>query len=407
MRLRRTARSTAFWSESPDRSGLLGSGRRIYLDYGGFAPVDPRVLAVMTPFLEGWVGNPSALHTLGQEARESLLAARAKVGRLVAGRPEGVVFTSSATEANNLAIRGIALRGPGRHVITSAIEHPSVLAPCRDLIKAGFEVTFLPVDAEGRVAPADVRAALRPDTCLVTIGAANAEIGVVQPWRGIAAITQEAGVPLHVDGVGAVGRVPLAVEADGIDLLTIGANDLYGPPGVGALWVRPGLRPVPQILGGGQEDGVRSGAENLAGVVGLGVAAELTLRDGAAEAARLAALRDQLIDGLARDCPAARLSGPREGRLAHHVSVTVGGVKGESLILALDLIGISAATGSACATLTGEPSHVLRALGLDAREAAGSLCVTLGRWTRAEDVHTFLAELPPIVDRLRALSPLS
>src|SRR3990172_8031888 len=265
LRLRRTARSTVSWSERPDRPGLPRAGRRIYLDYAGFSPVDPRVLAVMSPFLEGWVGNPSALHALGQEARDSLDAARAKIGRLVGGRPEGVVFTSGATEANNLAIKGIALRGTRRHVVTTAIEPASVLAPCRDLVKAGFDVPFLPVDGEGRVAPAEVRAALRPDTCLGSIGAANPEIGTIQPWRAIATITHEAGVPLHLDGVGAVGRVPLAVEAGGIDLLTLAANDLYGPPGVGALWVRPGLQLVPQLLGGGQQRGLRSGTENLAG----------------------------------------------------------------------------------------------------------------------------------------------
>lgn len=385
--------------------GLPRPGRRIYLDYGGFAPVDPRVLAVMTPFLEGWVGNPSALHALGQEASESLGAARAKVARLVGGRPDGVVFTSGATEANNLAIKGVALRGPGRHVVTTAIEHTSVLTPCRDLVKAGVDVTFLPVDGEGRADPDRVRAALRPDTCLVSVGAANAEVGTLQPWRAVAAVTQAAGVPLHVDGVGAVGRVPLGVEADGIDLLTLTSNDLCGPPGVGALLVRPGLRLVPQILGGGQEGGLRSGTENLAGVVGLGVAAELMLRDGADEAARLIALRDRLIEGLAERCPTARLTGSRTARLPHHVSVAVAGVKGESLMLALDLAGISVSTGSACATLTREPSHVLRALGLDPRTADGSLCVTLGRWTRPEDVHGFLAEFAAIVERLRALSP--
>ncbi len=406
MRLRRTARSIASWSERPDRLGLPGAGRRIYLDYAGFSPVDPRVLALMTPFLEGWVGNPSARHALGQEARDSLDGARAKIGRLVGGRPEGVVFTSGATEANNLAIKGVALRHAKRHVVTTAIEHASVLTPCRDLLKAGFEVTLLPVDGDGRVAPAEVRAALRTDTCLVSIGAANAEIGTIQPWRAIAAMTQGAGVPLHVDGVGAVGRVPLAVEQDGIDLLTVAANDLCGPPGVGALWVRPGLQLVPQLLGGGQQGGLRSGTENLAGVVGLGVAAELALREGAGETTRLAGLRDRLLDGLGSECPAARLTGPREGRLPHHVSLAVPGVKGESLVLALDLAGISVATGSACAALTGEPSHVLRAIGLDPLAAAGALCVSLGRWTRAEDVHALLAELPPIVDRLRALSPL-
>jgi len=407
LRLQKTARSTISLSERPDRLGLSRSGRRIYLDYAGFAPVDPRVLAMMRPFMEGWVGNPSAFHALGEEASESLAAARAKVGRLVGGRPEGIVFTSGATEANNLAIKGVALRGRGRHVVTTAVEHASVLAPCRDLVKAGFDVTFLPVDAECRVAPEQVRAALRPDTCLVSIGAANGEVGALQPWRAIAAVTQAAGVLLHVDAVGTLGRLPLAVDADGIDVLTLGANDLYGPPGVGALWIRPGTRLLPQVLGGGQEDGLRSGTENLAGVVGLGVAAELMLRDGAAESGRLAALRDRLIDGLAARCQAARLLGPRRGRLPHHVGLTVGGVKGESLVLALDLEGISVSSGSACAALTREPSHVLRALGLEPLEAAGALCATLGRWTTAEDVDIILEELPTIVERLRALSPLA
>jgi cysteine desulfurase len=397
---------------SPDsltriETGPGRAGRRIYLDYGGFAPVDPRVLAVMTPFLEGWVGNPSATHTLGREARESLGAARAKVGRLVGGRGEGVVFTSGATEANNLAIRGVAFGATRRHVVTTAIEHTSVLNSCRELMKHGFELTFLPVDGEGRLDAADVRRALRPDTCLVSVGAANAEVGTVQRWRAIAEVTRHAGVTLHVDAVGVLGRVPLGVEQDGIDLLSISANDLYGPPGVGALWVRPGTRLGPQILGGGQEGGLRSGTENLAGVVGLGVAAEVARREGPAEAERLRGLRDRLVDGLATCCQAARLTGPRRDRLPHHVSLTVAGVKGESLLLALDLAGISVSTGSPCATLTREPSHVLRALGFDPRSAEGALCLTLGRWTRADDVQAFLAEFLPIVDRLRALSPFA
>ena len=359
----------------------------------------------MRPFLEGWVGNPSAPHALGEEARESLAAARAKIGRLVGGRPRGLVFASGATEANNLAIKGVALRGPGRHVVTTTVEHPSILAPCRDLQKAGFEVTFLAVDPEGRVEPDQIRAAIRPDTCLVTLGAANGEIGTVQPWRAIAGVTQRAGVPLHIDGVGVLGRLPFGVDADGIDLLTVGANDLYGPPGVGALWVRPGQRLLPQILGSGQEDGLRAGTENLAGVVGLGVAAELTLRDGPGETARLTGLRDRLIDGLQSRCGAVRLTGARRERLPHHVSVVVSDVKGESLILALDLAGISASSGSACASLTEEPSHVLRALGLDPRLAEGAFSVTLGRWTTGDDVESVLTELPPIVERLRAASP--
>ena len=362
---------------------------------------------MMRPFLEGWTGNPSAPHALGTEARESLAAARAKVGRLVGGRPDGVLFTSGATEANNLAIKGLALRTRGRHLVTTAVEHASVLVPCRDLQKAGFEVTFLPVDAEGRVTPDQLRAALRPETCLVSVGAANGEVGTVQPWRALAAVARGAGVPFHLDAVGALGRLPLSVETDGIDLLALGANDLFGPPGAGALWVRPGLRLVPQLLGGGQEEGLRAGTENLAGVVGLGVAAELAGRDGGAEAARLEALRDRLLDGLAARSAAIRVVGPRQGRLPHHASVLVPGAKSESLILALDLVGISAATGSPCASATREPSHVLQALGVDPHAAAGSLCFTLGRWSTGEDVDAVLAELPPIVERLRGLSPLA
>lgn len=369
--------------------------------------MDPRVLAVMRPFLEGWVGNPSAPHALGREARESLGAARAKVARLVGGRPEGLVFTSGATEANNLAVKGVALRSGRRHLVTTAVEHVSVLNPCRDLVRLGYEVTVLPVDPEGRVDPDAVRRALRPDTCLISVGAANAELGTVQPWREIARVAREAGVPFHVDGVGALGRLPLAAEADGIDLLSLSANDLYGPPGVGALWIRAGVWLQPQMLGAGQEGGLRSGTENLAGAVGFGVAAELAQREGPGEIQRIRALRDRLFEGLDAGIPGLRLLGPRRDRLPHHLAFTVAGVKGESLLLGLDLAGISASSGSVCAAVSGEPSYVLRAVGLDLREAEGSVCLTLGRWTRSEDVEALLEELPPLVARLRSLSPLA
>jgi cysteine desulfurase len=359
----------------------------------------------MRPFLEGWVGNPAARHSLGEEARESLRAARAKVGRLVGGRPDGVVFLSGATEANNLAIKGVVLRGPGRHVVTTGIEH--LLAPCRDLIKAGFEVTTVPVDGDGRVSPDDVRRALRRDTALVTLGAANGEAGTVQPWGAIAAVTREAAVPLHVDAVGVLGRLPLAVEAEGIDLLTVSANDLCGPPGVGALWIRPGIHLTPQLLGGGQEGGLRSGTENLAGAVGLGVAAEFAVRDRTTEAARLEGLRNRLIDGLGSRAPTLRLLGPRRGRLPQHAGFVAPGVKGESLVLALDLAGISAASGTSCVALTGEPSLVLRAMGLSERDAHGAVAFTLGRWTTADEIDVVLADLPPILERLRAASPFA
>jgi cysteine desulfurase len=356
----------------------------------------------MRPFLEGWVGNPAAHHSLGEEARDSLQAARAKVGRLVGGRPDGVVLVSGATEANNLAIKGVALKGPGRHVVTSAIEHPSLLAPCRDLSQAGFEVTALEVDGEGSVSPDDLRRALRRDTCLVTLGAANGEVGTVQPWRAIARVTREAGVPFHLDAVGVLGRLPIAVETEGVDLLTVSANDLCGPPGAGALWMRSHLELTPQVLGDGQEGGLRAGTENLAGAVGLGVAAELTFREGLAEATRLEALRDRLVEGLANRCPALRLVGTRRGRLPQHAGFAARDVAGGRLVEALDLAGIFASSGSP----GGEPSRVLRALGLDEPAARGAIAFTLGRWTTADEIDVVLAELPPIVERLRAATPV-
>jgi len=381
---------------------------RVYLDYAGFAPVDPRVLAVMRPFLEAGIGNPSARHSLGAEARESLDAARLKVARLCGGAAGGIIFTSGATEANNLAIKGVALRArTGARVVLSAIEHISVINACRDLERAGVSLTVLPVDGEGRVDPDALRSALTADTALVSIAAANPEIGTVQPLKEIGRVTRAAGVPLHVDGVGALGRVPLSVEAMGIDLLTVSGNDLYGPPGSGALWVRPGVRIHPQMLGGGQEGGYRSGTENLPGTVGFGVAAELMRVEGTHhEATRLATLRDRLMAGVLEAIADCRVTGSREARLPHHLSLVIRGVKADSLLLDLDLAGVAASTGSACASLTQLTSHVLRAIGCTPAEAEGSLCFTLGRWTTASDVEAVLQRLPPIVARLRALAPM-
>ena len=379
---------------------------RVYFDYAGFAPVDPRVLAVMRPFLEAGIGNPSAPHSLGSEARESLEAARAKVARLLGGSASGVVFTSGATEANNLAIRGVVLRAPtgARHVISSAVEHISVLNACRDLEKVGAAVSFLPVDGEGQVNPDEVRRAIRPETALVSIAAACGEIGTTQPVTDIARITRAAGIPLHVDGVGALGRMPLA-SSMGFDLMTVSSNDLYGPPGAGALWVRPGVKIAPQILGGGQEGGYRSGTENLPAVVGLGVAAELMRAEAAhGEPARLAGLRDRLVEGLLTALPDCRLTGPRSTRLPHHVSLVLRGAKADSILLDLDLCGVAASSGSACAQRTGAPSHVLRAIGCAPQEMEGSLCFTLGRWSTTSEVDAVIERLPPIVLRLRSLA---
>jgi len=378
----------------------------VYLDYAGFAPVDPRVVAVMRPFLEGGVGNPSAPHSLGLEARASLEGARAKLARLVGGTPAGVIFTASATEANNLAIRGLVRRLGGRHLVVSAIEHVSVLNACRYLEQQGVSVTYVGVDALGRVDPDDVRRALRPDTVLVSVMAANGEIGTVQPIREIGRVARERGVAFHVDAVNAAGRVPLHVEECAIDLLTLSSNDLYGPPGAGALWVRPGIKLAPIILGGGQERGYRAGTENLPAIAGMGVAAELARVERAQEAARLRALRDRLLEGLLARVPGARLTGaPGDGRLPHHASLVIRGVKADAVLLELDLRGIAASSGSACTALTGEPSHVLRAIGCDRDEAEGSLCFTLGRWTTAAEIDVVLDVLPGIVERLRRLAP--
>ena len=399
------ARSSA---SSSERLGRTASPAvtRVYLDYAGFSPVDPRVIALMRPFLEGGVGNPSAPHSLGLEARASLDGARAKVARLFGGAPSGVIFTASATEANNLAIRGLAQRARGRHVVTTAVEHISVLNACRHLEKRGYAVSYVPVDGEGRVDPAAVRGALRADTALLSMMAANGEIGTLQPLREVGRLAREHAVPFHVDAVGAAGRVPLSVDECAIDLLTVSSNDLYGPPGAGALWVRGEVPLGPIVFGGGQEGGYRAGTENLPAIVGMGVAADLARTEGTAEVARLTTLRDRLLDGLLRGVPRARLTGARaDGRLPHHASVVIPGVKADAVLLELDLRGVAASTGSACSMVSGEPSHVLRAIGCGREDAEGSVCFTLGRWTTAAEIDVVLEAVPAVVERLRRLAP--
>src|SRR5262245_53892528 len=396
------ARSSASSSERLARSGLATSGTRVYLDYAGFSPVDPRVVAVMRPFFEGGVGNPNAQHSLGLEARASLDGARGKVARLFGATPAGVIFTASATEANNLAIKGLAQRASGRHLITSAIEHISLIDSCRELEKRGWSVSYVDVDTEGRVDPEAVAGAIRPDTALISIMAANNEIGTIQPVREIGRIARARGVPFHVDAVGAAGRVPLTVDDCHIDLLTLSSNDLYGPPGAGALWVRSTVKLAPLTVGGGQEHGYRAGTENLPAIAGMGVAADLARVEVAGEVARLGELRDRLLAGLLARLPEARLTGPRgSDRLAHHASIVVPGVKAEHVLTDLDLRGIAASSGATCTAMTGEPSHVLRAIGCDRETAEGSLCFTLGRWTTASEIDLVLEAVPAVIARVR------
>lgn len=359
----------------------------------------------MRPFLEGGVGNASSVHTLGVEARESLDGARVKVARLFGGAPEGTIFTSGATEANNLALRGVAERASGRHVVTSAVEHVSVMTCCRELTKRGFEVTYVAVDADGRVDPRAVADAMRADTALVSISAANGEIGAVQPIEEIGRLVRTRGVPFHVDGVNALGRIPVDVDGSRIDLLTIASNDLYGPPGAGALWVRPGVPIAPILLGGGQEHGYRSGTENVPAIVGFGVATDLARTERPAEAARFTALRDRLLEGVMERVPDARITGPRGAhRVPHHASVIVPGAKADAILTELDIRGIAASSGSACNALTGQPSHVLLAIGASPVDAEGSLCFTLGRWTTEAEIERVVDVLPRVVARLRSLA---
>ena len=399
------ARSTGSSSERAARVAAAPPAARVYLDYGGFSPVDPRVVAFMRPFLEGGVGNPAALHSHGLEARASLDGARAKVARLVGGAATGVIFTASATEANNLAIKGVAQRARGRHIVTSAIEHVSVVNSCRALEKQGWSVTWLPVDRDGLVDPESAARALREDTALLSVMAANGEVGALQSVRDLGRLARARGVPFHVDGVGAVGRLPLSVDECAIDLLALSSNDLYGPPGGSALWVRSDVALAPIVLGGGQEGGFRSGTENLPAIVGMGVAADLARNERAAEVARLAPLRDRLLDGLLERVEHARVTGPRgPRRLPHHASVVVPGVKADAVLLELDLRGVAASSGSACNLTTGQPSHVLRAIGCSPEEHEGSLCFTLGRWTTPAEIDTVLDVLPGVVTRLRRLA---
>ena len=396
------ARSSASSSERLARTGLPTSGSRVYLDYASFAPVDPRVVAVMRPFFEGGVGNPNAQHSLGLEARSSLDGARGKVARLFGATPAGVIFTASATEANNLAIKGLAQRAAGRHLVTSAIEHVSLIDSCRDLEKRGWSVSYVGVDAGGRVDPEAVARAIRDDTVLVSVMAANTEIGTIQPVREIGRIARARGVPFHVDAVGAAGRVPLLVDDCRIDLLTLSSNDLYGPPGAGALWARSTVKLAPLTVGGGQERGYRAGTENLPAIAGMGVAADLARVEVAGEAARLAELRDRLLTGLLARVPDARLTGARGAdRLPQNASIVVPGVKAEHALTDLDLRGIAASSGAACTAMTGEPSHVLRAIGCDRDTAEGSLCFTLGRWTTASEIDLVLEAVPAVISRLR------
>src|SRR5690554_1007436 len=381
--------------------------KRIYMHHAATKPVRTEVLASRLPCFNSEFGNPSSVYSWGRAARKALDNARDQVSALLGASPSEIVFTSGGSEGANLAIKGVAWadQNRGKHIITSAIEHHAVLDTVLWLETQGFEVTILPVDEYGLVDPAQVEAALRPDTILVSIMHANNEVGTIQPISEIGALVRARGVRFHTDAVQTAGALDLNVDALNVDLLSISAHKFYGPKGVGALYVRKGVRLHPLIHGGGQEKRRRAGTENVAGIVGLAKAFELAQEEREAESARLQKLRDRLIEGLLQ-IPHTRVNGSLERRLPNNVSVCFEFIEGESLLLNLDLRGIAASSGSACTSGSLDPSHVLLAMGLSHEIAHGSLRLTLGRENTEADVDFVLQEIPGIVERLRAMSPL-
>jgi cysteine desulfurase len=381
----------------------------LYLDYNATTPVDPRVAEAIQPYLAEQFGNPSSTHAFGAGAATGLARARRQIADLIGGRPDGVVFTASGSEANNLALRGTVLNGQSRrpHVVTQATEHPAVLATCRALQRLhGVDVTYLPVDGHGLVDPADLAAALRADTVLVSVMMANNETGTVQPIAELVRLAHERGVLFHTDAAQAAGKIRLDVAHLDVDLLTVVGHKMYAPKGVGALYVRPGLSLEPVIYGGGQETGLRSGTENVALAVGFGTAADLARADlDVVGPHRLADLRDRLHSGLVdRLSGRVALNGHPDRRLPNTVNVSIAGVRGDDLLAAA--VGIAAATGSACHAGTSEPSPVLSAMGLDHDRALSALRLSLGRWSTADDVDRAIERVGKAAERLMGVSSM-
>jgi cysteine desulfurase len=384
--------------------------KRIYMDYQAGSPVDPRVIEAMNPYFGMIFGNPSSTHMFGQEAKTAVEDSRAKVASLIgAERKEDIVFTSGGTESNNLALIGAAQRNKekGNTIVTSAIEHISILNICKYLSKLGFNVKYVPVDNQGMIDPATVEKTISDDTILVSIMYANGEIGTIEPMTEIGKIAHAHDAVFHVDAVAAAGKTPINVQRENIDLLSLSSNDIYGPKGVGALYIRQGIQLRPIILGGGQERGLRSGTENVPGIVGMGKASEIATQEMGIESTRLAQIRDELRKGILESIPHSYLNGHPIARLSNNLNVRFSYIEGESLVLSLDMEGVAVSSGSACSSKTLEPSHVLRAIGLRHEEAHGSLLFSLGRWNISEEVDQILGLLPEIVRRLRRMSPLT
>ncbi|WP_342766494.1 cysteine desulfurase NifS [Candidatus Hecatella orcuttiae] len=384
--------------------------KRVYLDYAASSPVDPRVVEEMQPYFGKTFGNPSSVHSFGLESKEALEQARSRVAQLIrAESAEEIIFTSGGTESNNLAVLGVAYRNRnrGNHIITSTAEHISIMNLAKHLQKLGFQVTYVPVDRYGVVDVGKLGEAITDKTILISLAYANGEIGTIQPVREIGKIARDRGVYFHADAVAANGKIPIDVVEDQVDLLSLSSNDLYGPKGVGALYVRKGVRIEPIIFGGGQERGLRSGTENIPNIVGMGKAAEIAGQEMGSEGKRLSGLRDRLIKSILEQVKESYLNGHPTRRLPNNVHLRFSYIEGEAMLLSLDMEGIAASTGSACTSKTLEPSHVLKAIGLAHEEAHGSLLLTLGRWTVEEDVDYAVQVIPGVVERLRRMSPLT
>ena len=383
--------------------------KRIYLDHSATTPVDLEVAALMMTYYTEKYGNPSSVHSFGREARQALEEARRQVAELLGATPQEITFTSGGTEADNLAIIGTAeaMSKKGKHLITSAVEHHAVLETCEFLAKNGFELTILPVDAEGIVSVEEVRKAIRPDTILITVMHANNEVGSIQPIAEIGQLAKEHDITFHVDAVQSLGKIPINVKELNIDLLTVSSHKIYGPKGVGALYVRKGVRLAPRAHGGSQEKKRRSGTENTPGIIGFGKACELIGQRMEKEDKRQIALRDKLMNGIVERIKYVKINGPLgEKRLSNNVNVSIRYVEGESLLLSLDMLGIAASSGSACTSGSLDPSHVLLAMGLVHEIAHGSLRFSFGNQNTEEEVDYVLEQLPKIVERLRMMSPL-
>ncbi|NPV62112.1 MAG: cysteine desulfurase NifS [Methanotrichaceae archaeon] len=381
---------------------------RIYMDHSATSPVAPEVLEAMLPYFSQKFGNASSLHSFGLEAKEALEEAREKVANLLGADPEEIIFTSGGTESDNLALKGIARlhRQKGKHIITSSIEHPAILEVCRILEKEGFEVTYLPVGSEGLVDPAALEAAIRPDTTLISIMHANNEIGTIQPVEEIGKIAAEKDIFLHTDAVQTAGKIPVDVDRLGVDLLSLSGHKFYGPKGVGALFIRKGTKIESIVQGGGHERSLRSGTENIPGIVGLGRAAELAGQEMPQEMERLTGLRDRLAGYVLDQVPESWINGSMTHRLPFNLNFGFKYVEGESMLLYLDAKGVAVSTGSACSSHKLEASHVLRALGLAPQDCHGSLRITMGRSNTSEDADYAGRCIVEAVQRFRGISAL-